>query len=63
MNRLPKLIDSLLYITPKAQPLSLKEVLQLRDGREIKRNPHSTVAQSLNFSAMLQNTNYLNSLN
>ncbi|GEM_PF-3621299 len=63
MNRLPKLINSLLYITPKAQPLTLKEVLQLRDGREINRNSHSTVSQRMSFSAMLQNTNYLNSLN
>ena len=63
MNRLPKLINSLSYTIPKAQPLSLKEVLQLRDGREINRNSHSTVSQSINFSAMLQNTNYLNSLN
>ena len=63
MNRLPKLINSLSYTIPKAQPLSLKEVLQLRDGREINKNSHSTVSQSMNFSAMLQNTNYLNSLN
>ena len=63
MNRLPKLINSLSYTIPKAQPLSLKEVLQLRDGREINRNSHSTVSQSMNFSAMLQNTNYQNSLN
>ncbi len=63
MNHLSKLINSLPYITPKAQPLTLKEVLQLRDGREINKNSLSTVSQSMNFSAMLQNTNYLNSLN
>ena len=63
MNRLPKIVNSLSYITLKAQPLTLKEVLQLRDGREINKNSLSTVSQSMNFSAMLQNTNYLNSLN
>jgi len=63
MNRLPKLANSLSYVTPKAQPLTLKEVLQLRDGREINRTSHSTVSQGINFSAMLQNINHLNSLN
>ena len=63
MNRLPKLVNSLSYITPKAQPLTLKEVLQLRDGREIIRNSYSTVSQGMTFSPILQNINYLNSLN
>ena len=63
MNRLPKLENSLSYIIPKVQPLTLKEVLQLRDGREINRNSHSTAAQGINFSAMLQNINHPNSLN
>ena len=63
MNRSPKLINSLSYITPKAQPLTLKEVLQLRDGREISRNSYSTVSQGMTFSPILQNINYLNSLN
>ena len=63
MNRLPKLVNSLSYATPKAQPLALKEVLQLRDGREINRNPHFTASQGINFSAMLQNINHINSLN
>ena len=63
MNRSPKLINSPSYITPKAQPLTLKEVLQLRDGREISKNSYSTVSQSTTFSPILQNINYLNSLN
>ena len=63
MNRSPKLVNSLSYLIPKAQPLTLKEVLQLRDGREISRNSYSTASQGINFSAMLQNINHLNSLN
>ena len=63
MNRLSKLVNSLSYITLKAQPLTLKEVLQLRDGREINRNSYSTVSQSMTFSPISQNINYLNSLN
>lgn len=63
MNRSAKLVNSLSYITPKAQPLTLKEVLQLRDGREISRNSYSTVSQNMTFSPILQNINYLNSLN
>jgi len=63
MNRLPKLENSLSYIIPKVQPLTLKEVLQLRDGREISRNSYSTVSQGMTFSPILQNINYLNSLN
>ena len=63
MNRSPKLENSLLHITPKAQPLTLKEVLQLRDGREINRNSYSTVSQSMTFLPILPNINYLNSLN
>jgi len=63
MDRLPKLVNTLSHIIPKAQPLTLKEVLQLRDGREINRTSHSTLSQSMSFSAMWQNTNYLNSLN
>jgi len=47
MNRSPKLVNSLSYLIPKAQPLTLKEVLQLRDGREISRNSYSTVSQSM----------------
>jgi len=63
MNRLPKLVNFLSHATSKTQPLTLKEVLQLRDGREINRTLHSTVSQGINFSAMLQNINHLNSLN
>ena len=63
MNRSAKLVNSLRYITPKAQPLTLKEVLQLRDGREINRNAYSTVSQSMTFSPILPKINYLNSLN
>jgi hypothetical protein len=62
MNRSPK---STLFFSNqlrKTQPLSLKEVLQLRDGLEIKRNENFKVFQ-IALPAILKNFNYPTSLN
>jgi hypothetical protein len=63
MSNSPKLINSFSYIAPKAQPLTLKEVLQLRDGMKITRNSNPTFAQTIALPPLLQNINHFNSLN
>ncbi len=62
MNRSPKLMLSFSSRFRKAQPLSLKEVLQLRDGLEIQRNQDFEVCQ-LALPNILKNFNYPASLN
>ena len=62
MERSPKLILSFSSRLQKAQPLSLKEVLQLRDGIEIQRNQGFEVCQ-LAFPNILKNFTYPASLN
>jgi hypothetical protein len=63
MNKSPKLLNSLSHIVPKAEPLTLKEVLQLRDGMEISRTSDSPFPQTITPLPILQNINHLNSLN
>ena len=62
MDRSPKLILSFSSRLQKAQPLSLKEVLQLRDGIEIQRNQGFEVGQFA-FPKILKNFTYPASLN
>jgi hypothetical protein len=63
MNKSPKLLNSFAHIVPKAEPLTLKEVLQLRDGMGISRPSNPTVPQTIILLSILQNINHLNSLN
>jgi hypothetical protein len=63
MRNSPKLINSFSYGVPKAQPLSLKEVLQLRDGMEIARKPKAAFPQTIALLPISLNIKHLNSLN
>jgi len=63
MNKSPKLLNSFSHIVPKAEPLTLKEVLQLRDGMEISRPSNTPFPQTITLLPILQNINHLNSLN
>ncbi len=63
MKNPSKFNNTFFFLAPKAQPLTLKEVLQLRDGREITRNPNSTFQQTITLPPLLQNINHLSSLN
>jgi hypothetical protein len=63
MNKSSKLLNSFSNIEPKAEPLTLKEVLQLRDGMEISRPLNPTFPQAITLSSILQNINHFNSLN
>jgi len=63
MSNSPKSTNSFSYIAPKAQPLTLKEVLQLRDGMKITRTPNSAFSQTIALPPILQNINHFNSLN
>ena len=63
MKNSEKSNNTFFYLAPKAQPLTLKEVLQLRDGREITRNPNSSFLQTMPLHPLLQNINHPNSLN
>jgi hypothetical protein len=63
MNKSPKLLNSFSNIVPKAEPLTLKEVLQLRDGMEISRPSNPPFPQTITLLPILQNINHLNSLN
>jgi hypothetical protein len=63
MNKSPKLLNSFSHIVPKAEPLTLKEVLQLRDGMEISRPSNPPFNQTITLLPILQNINQLNSLN
>ena len=63
MNKLPKLLNSFSHIVPKAEPLTLKQVLQLRDGMVISRPSNPPFPQTITLLPILQNINYLNSLN
>jgi hypothetical protein len=63
MNKSPKLLNSFSYLAPKAEPLTLKEVLQLRDGMEISRRSNPPYPQTIILLPILQNINQLNSLN
>ena len=63
MNKSPKLLNSFLHILPKAEPLTLREVLQLRDGMEISRPSNRPVPETITLLPILQNINHLNSLN
>jgi hypothetical protein len=63
MNNSLKLINPSSYIAPKAQPLTLKEVLQLRDGIEITRAPNPEFSQTIALLSISQSINHLNSLN
>jgi len=62
MSRSPKLTLSFSNRFRKAQPLSLKEVLQLRDGIEIQRNQNFDACQ-LTLSNSFKNFYYPTSLN
>jgi hypothetical protein len=63
MNKSPKLLNSFSHIVPKAEPLTLKETLQLRDGMEISRPSNLLVPQTITLLPILQNINHINSLN
>jgi hypothetical protein len=63
MNKSPKLITSFSYIVPEAKPLTLKEVLQLRDGIKISRHLNPSVPQKITLLPILENIKHLNSLN
>jgi hypothetical protein len=63
MSNSPKLINPVSYRAPKAQPLTLKEVLQLRDGMEITRKPNLAFSQTIDLLPISLNINHLNSLN
>jgi hypothetical protein len=63
MNKSPKLLNSFSHILPKAEPLTLNEVLQLRDGLEISRPSNPPVSQKITLLPISQNINHLNSLN
>jgi hypothetical protein len=63
MNKSPKLLNSFSHIVPKAEPLTLNEVLQLRDGMEISRTSNPPVPQKITLLPILQNINHLNFLN
>jgi hypothetical protein len=63
MNKSPKLLSSFPHILPKAEPFTLKEVLQLRDGMEILRPSNPPVPQTITLLPILQNINQFNSLN
>ncbi len=63
MSNSPKSINSHPQLGPKAKPLTLKEVLQLRDGLEIARHPSPAFPQTIALLSILQNINPLNSLN
>ena len=63
MNKSPKLLNSFSHIVTKAEPLTLKEVLQLRDGMEISRPSNPQFPQTITLLRILQNINHLNSLN
>ena len=63
MNKSPKLLNSFSHIVPKAEPLTLNEVLQLRNGMEISRPSNTPVPKKINMLHILQNITHLNSLN
>jgi hypothetical protein len=63
MNKSPKLLNLFSHIVPKAEPLTLNEALQLRDGMEISRLSNPPVPQKITLLPILQNINHLNSLN
>jgi hypothetical protein len=63
MNKSPKLLNSFFHIVPKAEPLTLKKALQLRDGMEISRSLNPPAPQTITLLPILQNINHLNSLN
>jgi hypothetical protein len=63
MNKSPKLLNSFSHIVPKVEPLTLKQVLQLRDGMVISRPSNPPFTQTIALLAILQNINHLNSLN
>jgi hypothetical protein len=63
MNKSPKLLNSFSNIVPKAEPLTLREVLQLRDGIKISRPSNPPFPQTVTLLPILQNINHLNSLN
>jgi hypothetical protein len=63
MNKSPKLLNSFSHIIPKAEPLTLNEVLRLRDGMEISRPSNTLVSQTIPLLSILKNINHLNSLN
>jgi len=62
MDRSPKLMLSFSNRFRKAQPLSLKEVLQLRDGLEIEKNQNFEVC-NLTLPAIFKNFYHPTSLN
>jgi hypothetical protein len=63
MNKSSKLLNSFSDRVAKAEPLTLKEVLQLRDGMEISRPSNSRVPTTITLLPILKNINHLNSLN
>jgi hypothetical protein len=63
MNNSPKLINSFSYRVSKAQPLTLKEVIQLRDGMEITRKPNPVLLQTVDVLPISLKIIPLNSLN
>jgi hypothetical protein len=63
MNKSSKLLNSFSHIVPKAEPLTLNEVLQLRDGMEVSRPSNHPVSPKITLLPILQNINHLNSLN
>jgi hypothetical protein len=63
MNKPPKLLNSFSHIVPKAEPLTLNEVLQLRDGMEVSRPSNPPIPHKITLLPILQNINHLNSLN
>ena len=63
MNKSSKLLNSFSDRVAKAEPLTLKEVLQLRDGMEISRSLNPPAPQTITLLPILQNINHLNSLN
>jgi hypothetical protein len=63
MNKSPKLLNSFSHIVPKAEPLTLNEVLQLRNGMKISRPLNPLVTPKITLLPILKNIIHLNSLN
>jgi hypothetical protein len=63
MQKSPKSLNLFSHIVLKAEPLTLSEVLQLRDGMEISRPANPPVPTKITLLPILQNINHLNSLN
>ncbi len=63
MDYFPKVINPYFYKAGKAQPLTLKEVLQLRDGMELSRNPSADFSRKDFPLPIVENNSFLLSLN